>query len=318
MSSPLEPSRPVDLRISLQKLDVFCTVVELNSITEAAQTLYLTQPVVSAHIKSLEQRVGATLFERQGRGLRLTEAGAEAHRWAQDTLQGFHRLHTRIDELQAGLSGAIRIGAGLSVGSYLLPGPLAAFQASHPHTRIRTENSTVEMALEGVSSGRLDFAFVALSEGVDSTALLATLVGHPSYALLAAADDHTTPHSLTLASLPDLTFVAPPSGLSIRRNQDIALAAHGIASREVALELGSAEAIKAAVRSGAGVALLWRSSALTEIQEGTLREVTILDADLHDSIYAVRHRTATLSRAQELAFDALRHDMGTALAIANT
>lgn len=318
MSSPLEPLRPLDLRISLQKLDVFCTVVELNSITEAAKTLFLTQPVVSAHIKSLEQRVGAPLFERHGRGLRLTEAGSEAHRWAQDTLQGFHRLHTRLDELQSGLSGTIRIGAGLSIGSYLLPGPIAAFQKSHPQTRIRTDNSTVEMALEGVSSGRLDFAFVALSEGVDSTALLATPIGHPKYALLASTDDHTTPDSLALESLPNLTFIAPPSGLSIRRNQDIALAAHGIATREVALELGSAEAIKAAVRSGAGVALLWRSSALAEIREGTLREVTIIDADLYDSIYAVRHRTATLSRAQELAFEALQHDMAATLATTNT
>ena len=64
----------LDSRVTLHKLEVFSLVVELGGVSRAAEQLFVSQPVVTAHIRSLEQRVGARLFYREGRNLRLTES----------------------------------------------------------------------------------------------------------------------------------------------------------------------------------------------------------------------------------------------------
>ena len=72
----------MDTRVTLTKLEVFSLVVELGGVSRAAEHLYVSQPVVSAHVRSLEERVGARLFYREGHHLVLTEAGRAVHGWA--------------------------------------------------------------------------------------------------------------------------------------------------------------------------------------------------------------------------------------------
>ena len=68
--------------LTFQKLEVFCTVVEFGSVTGAADKLCVTQPVVTAHLRSMEAKLGCVLVKRVGRNIALTEAGQRVHRWA--------------------------------------------------------------------------------------------------------------------------------------------------------------------------------------------------------------------------------------------
>ena len=63
----------LDTRISLYKLEILCAVVDHGGVSRAAEQLYISQPVVTAHIRSLEERLGAELFQRAGRGVEPTE-----------------------------------------------------------------------------------------------------------------------------------------------------------------------------------------------------------------------------------------------------
>lgn len=299
------PIMKLDNRISMHKLEVFCLVVELGSVSRAAERLFVTQPVVSAHVHSLQERVGVQLIRREGRGIELTEAGEAVHAWAEDLLRRRDDLGQELDDLARGSAGAVTIGSSMSVGNYLLPPTLIDFQRRFPGATLTLMISTPELAIEAVRAGRSDFCVIAASGAVGSDTLQAELIGKQRFVLVADSADISIPDTVSLEELRKLPFVCPPGGLSIRRSQDAALAALGITKRTVVIELGSAEAMKQAVRAQLGVALLWESSVVDDLQSGLMREIAIDAPPMLDSLYIVKLTSKHLSPLQQRVYAAL-------------
>lgn len=289
----------VDNAFTLQKLEVFCAVVTHGGVGRAAEELFVSQPVVSAHLRTLEQRLGARLFEKDGRGIRLTEAGLQAHRWASEVLSSRRELAHTLHQIADGEAGSVSVAASMSAANSILTPILIEFRQSHRDVRVRVTNSSVEVALELTHAGRVDFCLVGTDAVLDSNAYEAQLVGEPRFVLLASANDPSIPNSVSASDLSRIPFITPPSGLAIRRSQETALAALGVHHRKVELELGSAEAIKQAVVAGLGVALLWRVSALPELASGALREVQIEGELRRDKLFFVTRAGKRLTPAQE-------------------
>jgi DNA-binding transcriptional LysR family regulator len=284
------PSTPPDNRISLQKLEVFCRVVERGGVRLAAEDLYVTQPVVSAHLRSLEERLGVKLFRRDGRNIELTEAGHEVLVWAGEVLRGRTELDRSLREITTGHAGRASIGASMSVGNYFLPHLLVDFSREHPNASISLTQSVVETALERTLAGQYDFSVLATDAVLDTNSFETELIARPPFCLVASPDDERVGATATVAELASLPFVCPPSGMAIRRSQDFALASIGLVDRQVAIELGSAESMKIAVKGGLGVALLWRQSVRQELEEGSLREIRMEGQVLRDKLYLVQRR----------------------------
>lgn len=303
-----------DNRISLHKLEVFSRVVERGGVRLAAEELFVSQPVVSAHLRSLEERLGVKLFRREGRGMELTEAGAEVHVWATEVLRGRTELDRSLRDISRGAAGRASIGSSMSVGNYVLPPLLVDFRRGHPHASISLSPSSVEIALEGTLSGRYDFSVLATDAVLDTDSFEAELIARPSFCLVTAPEDTRVGHAVSVAELTGMSFVCPPAGMAIRRSQDSALAAIGVVDRSVAIELGSAESIKVAVQGGLGLALLWRSSVQRELAMGLLREVRISGHDLRDKLYLVQRRGRRLTEFQNTLMGVIRAGVHTCLA----
>lgn len=295
-----------DNRISLHKLDVFCRVVERGGVRLAADDLYVSQPVISAHLRSLEERLGVKLFRREGRGMELTEAGAEVHLWATEVLRGRTELDRSLRDISRGAAGRASIGSSVSVGNYVLSSILVDFRRRHPHASIALNPSSVEIALERTLAGRYDFSVLATDAVLDTDSFEAELIAQPPFCLVAAVDEERIGDSASVAELTGLPFVCPPAGMAIRRSQDSALAAIGVVDRRVAIELGSAESMRVAVQGGLGVALLWRESVRRELEAGLLREVRITGHALRDKLYLVRRRGKRLTAFQSTLTGVLR------------
>ncbi|MEQ3549467.1 LysR family transcriptional regulator [Pseudonocardia nematodicida] len=298
---------PADNRISLQKLEVFCKVVELGGVRRAAEDLFVSQPVVSAHLRSLQERVGATLFRRDGRGIALTEAGSQVHLWATDVLRGRRELETTLGSLAGGTAGAASISTSMSVGTYVLPPILIDFRSRFPDAALALHISGVETALEAAITGKADFCVVATDAVLDANAFASELIANPPFSLVAAADDQRVGDTATATEISDLPFVCPPGGMAIRRSQDAALASIGVVNRRVEIELGNAESMKQAIAARLGVGLLWRSSVEPELADGTLREVRIAGADLRDKLFLVGRRGKRYSPLQTRLVESIRH-----------
>ncbi len=295
---------PVDSRVTLHKLEVFELVVEHGSVSRAAEQLYVSQPVVSEHLRSLERRVGAPLFYREARALRLTESGEAVHGWATDLLTRTRSLSRQIDGLSDGMRGSAVIAASMSVGSYLLPRVLAGFRRDRPATELRLDVSP--QAIEQTLGGHYDFAVVALDAEPDHAELTGELLGHEPLVVVSAPGHPAATRPVSNAELADLPFVESPKGLLRRSLVDRQLADMGLHEREVVIELGHPEALKRATQEGLGVCVLFRSAVETELAAGTLAEVRPAEASLSVDIYAVRRKAKVLSAVQEDLLGAIR------------
>lgn len=299
----------LDQRISLQKLEVFCLVVDLDGVSRAAEHLFVAQPVVSAHLRTLQERLGAQLLYRDGRRMRLTEAGEAAYAWAKEVLSRREELSRELDGLVDGRVGHSVIGSSMSVGSYVLPPILARFRRSHPGARIVLDISDPERALRAVELGRCDFAIVMSDRPPDPRAFTVEQVGHEELVLVAGLDA-SSPSRITPKELQAMPFVCSPAGLTRRRLVDRALAPLGLEQRNVVLEMGHPEAMKRAVRDGLGVALLPRSSVADEVDSSLLREVAVEGLEAVVPVYLVHRCGKRFSPLQRELIDAIRKGLG--------
>src|SRR5882757_360912 len=264
----------MDLRISLQKLEVLDQVVRREGVGRAAEALFVAQPVVTAHIRTLEQRLGAKLFYREGRQIHLTEAGRAVHIWAEDVLTRTRELDRYLSGLADGQQGKIAFGASMSVGSYLLPHTLTRFRAAHPKAEVTLSISDSEHMIEDTRLGLLDFAFVVSAPDLELPGMLVERIATDEIVLVARPDSDL-PDQITIEDLKILPFVDAPDGIVRRTFIDRRLRELGVVDRNVVLEMGHPEAMKAAVLDGAGVSLLFRSASRRELDVEQLRRIEI-------------------------------------------
>jgi DNA-binding transcriptional LysR family regulator len=158
---PAAPGRvgPPRLRVSLRQLEAFCTVVLTGSVSGAARRLARTQSAVSAAIAELETAIGATLFERAGRGLRPTEA---AHRLLPRALEVVERAE-ELPAVAAGVPGdaeRLRLGASRTIGPCLMPELLGRFASQRPQAAVELSVANTAELLVRLDRLELDLAFV--------------------------------------------------------------------------------------------------------------------------------------------------------------
>lgn len=299
----------LDSRITLYKLEVFDLVVECGGVSRAADQLFISQPVVTAHIRSLEARIGARLFYRQGRQLVLTEAGRAAHAWAKTVLTHTRELSRQLGGLSDGLSGSIVVGASMSVGSYQLPPVLVRFRRQRPLAEIVCNISDSEREMLATEAGVNDFAVVILEEEPQHEGLEAEKLTEEPLVVVTAPDGEPRESAITVERLAALPSVESPGGLIRRKLVDVQLSKLGIAHRNVAIELGHPEAMKRATMGGLGVTLQFRSVVADDIAAGRLREVEIVDATLSVPVFLVHRRGKLLSAIQRDLIDEIRAEL---------
>src|SRR5215210_3752334 len=123
-------------------------VARLGNLSRAAEEMYLTQPTLTARLKSLEEELGDSLFVRTSRGMRLTEAGKEFLPYAERVLGGLGGGRGGWGGLRGASGGRLRIGASPGVGTYALPGLLERFAVEHPRVSISVRTGHSEAILE--------------------------------------------------------------------------------------------------------------------------------------------------------------------------
>lgn len=283
----------LDLRITLHKLQVLTTVVQLGGVSRAAEALYVSQPVVSAHIRSLDERLGVKIFYREGRELRLTEAGEVVHQWAQDVLTRTREADRHLAGLSGGQRGAIHLGSSKTVGSYLLPPLLADFRRDHPGAEIVCAVLDTEHAVEETRTALLDFAVVVTSPEADYPGLDVRVIGEDEL-ILVAAPGSIPNEPLTLKTLGDLPFIEA-EGTVRRTYVDRRLRELGVGDRKIAMQLGHPEAMKRAALSHLGVTMLFRGSLREDLERGTLVELPVAGLCLTVPISIISRHNKTFS-----------------------
>lgn len=296
----------LDKRITLQKLEVFQLVVELEGVTRAADRLHVAQPVVSAHLRSLEARLGAQLFYREGHKLHLTQAGRAAHRWATEIQRGTRELDRELEGLSDGARGSVSLGASMSIGAYELPALLIDYRRRHPLVEIRLELPEAHHAIAGTESGENDFSVVAMTQEPMLESLRSEFIGHSPMSIVAPPVGVVDQSTVTIDDIAGLPWVEAPRGFARRGFVDTQLAKLGLHDRVVAMELGHPESIKKAVAAGLGLALLFRSAVEPELEEGSLREIHLDGQKINGRVHLLYRKDKVFSPVQQKLVDEIR------------
>lgn len=143
-------------------LTYFIEVARQKSFTKASQLLHVSQPSISKVIKTLENELGVTLFERLGREIELTDVGHAVFKRAQSVVSEFHDLSSEIHDVVNIKHGEITIGLPPMVGSRFFPSIIGEFKKTYPQVMLKLiEVGSKQVELD-VKSGFLDIGVIAL------------------------------------------------------------------------------------------------------------------------------------------------------------
>lgn len=142
--------------MDLRDLRYFETIAELQHLGRASAQLHRTQPALTSSIRRLEAACGAVLFEKSGRGIRLTEAGRVLLKWAQRMRLDVDDARRELQSMGGGLSGHVRIGIVPTAAQFILPAVARQLLQEAPGVTLRTEVGLVDSLKARLQAGELD------------------------------------------------------------------------------------------------------------------------------------------------------------------
>jgi len=242
--------------MELQQMRYVVAVAETRNFTRAAERCLVVQSALSHQIARLERELGARLFDRTSRRVRLTPAGEAFLPAARQALEAAERARAEVAASVGEIRGRLAVGAIPTVTAVDLPAALKRFHLRHGQVRISLRSGGSGDLVEQVRQGVLDVAFLGLTPGTPLKGVcgrelargeLVALV-HPDHPL--AGETHTS-----LRRLADEPFVDFPEGTAGRNQTDAAFAAVGV-HREVAFETTTPHFMARLVRQGLGVGMM--------------------------------------------------------------
>jgi DNA-binding transcriptional LysR family regulator len=277
----------------LPQIEAFLEVARRQNLSRAAETLFVSQPTLTARLQSLEASLGEQLFVRTRRGMRLTEAGEAFLPFAEHAVAALADGRERLDELRRGVAGRLVLGAPPTVSTYTLPALLARFSAAHPNVRLAVKTGTSEEVLEMVLHDQVQLGIIRslVHQEVESVPLYTdalVLIAGPGHRLASSR----TGRQVRLADLAGEVLVLFGRSSSYLEFTTATFRQAGVLPNSV-LELDNIEAAKKMVERGLGVSLVPASTVAAELAAGTLTEIELVDAaPVRREIVAVRRTDA--------------------------
>nr|WP_312990393.1 LysR family transcriptional regulator [Comamonas koreensis] len=234
--------------LTLEDLHIFCCIVREGGVARAAEKLHRVPSNVTTRMKQMEERLGVTLFRRQGRGLVLTESGHILLEHAERLLEMADLAET---EVRAGIArGVLKLGSLESTAGARLPPLLSAFHEQNPGMAIELQSGITDTLLRMLDKHEIDAAFV--SEPFEQGRLSSIPAFDEELTLISAKG---LSKIRKVQDLEGQTIVVFPHGCSYRRRMLDWLATEGVSPRRI-LEFGSYHAIVACVAAGTGIGII--------------------------------------------------------------
>ncbi|MFB4278696.1 LysR family transcriptional regulator [Nonomuraea sp. MTCD27] len=247
--------------MELQQLRYVIAVAETSNFTRAAERCRVVQSALSHQIAGLERELGARLFERTSRRVRLTPAGEAFLPAARECLEAADRARAEVAAASGEIRGRLAVGAIPTVTAVNLPVALRDYRRRHPRVQITLTSAGSGELIERVRQGGVDVAFLGLPPRAEPKGVRSRRLGGGELVAVVAPDHHRTESEADLRGLADEPFIDFRAGAAGRAQSDQAFAAAGV-RREVPFEVSSADFLVDLVRQGLGVGMLPAAYAL--------------------------------------------------------
>jgi LysR family transcriptional regulator, carnitine catabolism transcriptional activator len=242
------------MNLTHRQFEILIAAAESASFSAAAQQLKISQPSLSESIRRIEREIGARLFERTTRSLKLTPEGRHAAAVARDAVRDFRHALERLASGLRGEQGRIAIAALPSITCAALPSALQRFKREHSATAIAVHDVQHERALSLVTEGLADVA-VTIKPAKHPDLVFDEIASDVAH--LVCARDHPLARRKTVRwkDLAGLDFIGITAISSVRRLTDAAFI-NAETATEPRYEVEQIPSAAALVEAGLGVTAL--------------------------------------------------------------
>nr|VFK54400.1 MAG: DNA-binding transcriptional regulator, LysR family [Candidatus Kentron sp. TUN]VFK55297.1 MAG: DNA-binding transcriptional regulator, LysR family [Candidatus Kentron sp. TUN]VFK56662.1 MAG: DNA-binding transcriptional regulator, LysR family [Candidatus Kentron sp. TUN] len=260
--------------MSDRRLQVFHTVAKMLSFTKAAEVLHMTQPAVTFQVHQLEEHFNTRLFDRTHHRISLTNVGREVYEYSDRIFTIYAQMENRIRDITGNALNVLMLGASTTIGEYMLPLLLGNFKHTFPNATIRLRVASTNEIISMLDHNEIDLGVV---EGpVTNENLVVELCCMDQLVVVAPPRHHlASRESITAIMLMEYPFIACEGSLGIMLDY-VKAAGLDANNLNIAMELGSSEAIKGAIEAGMGISVLPRIAVMKEL---SLKTLTVIELD---------------------------------------
>ena len=285
--------------MDIHQLKTFLEVARRNSFSRAAESLHVTQPSISAQIRSLETYLGHRLLERGGGKVTLTAAGRVFEPFAEDCLSRLNHMTLALADLERSPRGALSVSANDSTALYVLPLFFSKFHKQFPRVALNIIRAERVKSLKMVLDREVDFGVVSLP--LKDPRLHIEVIHKDDFLLVVPASHPLAAlESVTLHQVAQHRLLLPKQGR--RRDQLDELFAQANLVPRIAMELDSNELLKRLILNEIGIGFLPRINILAELQQKTLKAVQIEGVDIPRHLALISRKDHVLTRAGNAFF----------------
>lgn len=280
--------------MDFEQLRTFLEVCRLRSFSRAAEKLMVTQPAISAQIRTLENEVGARLFDRDGGKVTFTAAGKVFEPFAEHCLQCHSHIMVAIGELHRSPRGEISVSANEATSLYVLPNVFAQFKRQYSRVGLSIVRADRMRTLESVLNREVDFGIISLP--LKDPRLLVDVI-HRDEVVLVAPKNHSLAarEVVRFAEILQHSLLLPKQGRQRELIEDL-FRSYDVQPR-VAMEVESSELLKRLIVAGLGVGFLPRTNVFTDEKAGTVQIIKLEGVRLSRELAVVFRKDKTLTRA---------------------
>ena len=286
--------------MDFEQLKTFLEVWRQKSFSRAAEKLLITQPAVSAQIRSLEKEMGAALFHRKGGKVTFTAAGRVFEPFAEHSVETQRHIMMTIAELQRSPRGEISISANESTSLYVLPNVFAEFKKQYTKVSLTIVRSDKSRTMEALINREVDFGVVSLP--IKDQRFKVELINKDEIVLVVPAGHALCKSSkVTLEQLARYPLLLPKAGRQ-RELLDNIFRMHDYHPRTV-MEVESSELLKRFIVAGLGMGFLPRTTVLEDAKAGLLCMMQVEGVRLSRDLGLIYLKDKTLTRAAQSFLD---------------
>ena len=293
--------------LNASRLRVLSEVVDRGSFSEAADALSYSQSAVSQAIATLEREVGASLIERDRRGVRPTVAGAALASHAEAILARMDAAQEEVEAIAGGRGGRLRVASFPTAGATVMPPAIAAFRASHPGVEVTLAEDEPEEIAPRLRSGEFDlvllFEFERVGERLEAGMRRFPLLEDPLHLALPSGHHLASRRKLRLEDLREEAWVQTSEASPCARHVVRSCHAAGFEPR-VSFESDDYQVVQGLVATGVGVALIPELALSATREDIQIRELS--PASPVRQVFAATPRAATVTPAIATMLDVLR------------
>ncbi len=280
--------------MDFEQLKTFQLICQLKSFSRCAEKLGVTQPAISAQIRSLENEVGARLFDRDGGKVILTAAGRLFEPFAEHCLQCYSHILAGVSELYRSPRGELSVSTNEAASLYLLPGIFAQFRKQYNRVNLSIVRAERSRTIEAVISRDVDFGVV--STPVQDTRLEAMPLFKDDVMLVVPGIHPLASRStVKLDVMLQYPLLLMKHG-RLREKINHFLHTHDVRPR-VAMELESSELLKRLIQAGVGIGFLPESNVRPEAEAGLVKTIRVDGMRVQRELALIYRKDKVLTRA---------------------